>query len=83
MVALARRQQLKQAVVGVAGVFDNPAGLTDTPSIVNVLNGGKLTSTDDLGCLHDPLQCFVIEVGAVPIPDSDVLPFGCTSLEGL
>lgn len=41
-VPLARRQQLKQSVVGVAGIFDNPV-FTDTPSLVNVLDGGMLT----------------------------------------
>ena len=41
-----RRQQLKQFVVGVAGVLDDSKGLLDTPSLVRVLDGGKLTSAD-------------------------------------
>lgn len=45
-VQFARRQQSKQSVVGVAVVSDDPTGLTDTPIVVNVLDGGKLTSAN-------------------------------------
>ncbi len=38
---------------------------------VDVLEGGKLTSDDVLGCLNYSLQGFPVESGAVPIPGSD------------
>lgn len=55
----------------MTGVSDNPVGFTDTPFIVKILDGGKLTSTDALGCLHNPLQYVMVDGSAVPIPCSD------------
>ncbi len=38
----------------VAGVFDNPPGFPCTPSGVDILEGGKLTSNNVAGSSHDP-----------------------------
>lgn len=65
---LARRQQLKQSVVLVIYVLNDPEQLPDTLPVVNVLKGGKLTPTDLLCC---PLQCIAIEGGAVPVSGCD------------
>jgi hypothetical protein len=46
---LARQQRLNKFVVGVGGVPDDASGFFDTPSIINVLDGERLTSTDALG----------------------------------
>lgn len=70
-VPLARQHQLKQSMIGVAGRFNNPRGFTGAQSVVKVLDGWTLTSTDALGCLHDPLQCLVVGARAVPVPHSD------------
>ncbi len=40
----------------VAGVFDNPPGFPCTPPGVDILEGGKLTSNNVAGSLHNPLQ---------------------------
>ncbi len=40
----------------VAGVLDDPLGLPYTPPGVYVLEGGKLTSNNVAGSLHDPFQ---------------------------
>ncbi len=55
----------------VAGVLDDPPGFPYTPPGVDVLEGGKLTSNNLAGSLHDPLQSFAVASGAVSKPDSD------------
>ncbi len=55
----------------VAGVFDNPPGFPCTPPGVDVLEGGKLTSNNVAGSLHDPLQSFAVASGAVSKPGGD------------
>ncbi len=49
----------------VAGVIDDPLGIPYTPPAVDVLEGGKLTSNNVAGSLHDPLQSFAFASGAV------------------
>ncbi len=55
----------------VAGVFDNPPGFPCTPLGVDVLEGGKLTSNNVVGSLHDPLQSPAVASGAVSKPGGD------------
>ncbi len=55
----------------VAGVFDNPPGFPCTPPGVDVLEGGKLTSNNVVGSLHDPLQSPAVASGAVSKPGGD------------
>ncbi len=55
----------------VAGVLDDPPGFPYTPHGVDVLEGGKLTSSNVAGSLHDPLQSFALPVGAVSKPGGD------------
>ncbi len=49
----------------VAGVLDDPLGFPYTSPGVDVLEGGKLTSNNAAGSLHDPLQSFAVASGAV------------------
>ncbi len=53
----------------VAGVLDDPPGFHYTPPGVDILEGGKLTSNNVAGSLHDPLQSFAS--GAVSKPGGD------------
>ncbi len=55
----------------VAGVFDNPPGFPCTPPGIDVLEGGKLTSNNEAGSSHDPLQSFAVASGAVSKPGGD------------
>ncbi len=55
----------------VAGVLDDPPGFPYTPPGVDVLEGGKLTSNNVAGSLHDPLQSFAVASGAVYKPGGD------------
>lgn len=55
------------------GVADDSADFTNTLSVVNVLDGGKLTSTDVLGCPHNPLQCLAVKGRAVSMPGGDAV----------
>ncbi len=55
----------------VAGVLDDPPGFPYTPSGVDVLEGGKLTSNNVAGSSLDTLQSFAIASGAVSKPGSD------------
>ncbi len=55
----------------VAGVFDNPPGFPCTPPGVDVLEGGKLTSNNVAGSLHDPLQSPAVASSAVSKPGGD------------
>ncbi len=55
----------------MAGVIDDPPGLSYTPPGVDVLEGGKLTSNNVAGSSHDPLQSFVVARGAVSKPGGD------------
>ncbi len=55
----------------VAGVIDDPPGFPYTPPGVDVLEGGKLTSNNVVGSLHDPLQSFAVASGAVSKPSGD------------
>ncbi len=48
----------------VAGVLDDPPGFPYTPPSVDVLEGGKLTSNNMAGSLHDPLLSFAVARGA-------------------
>ena len=50
----------------MAVVFYNPKGLTDTTANVYILDGGMLTSSDALGCPHNPLSHYAGEASAVP-----------------
>ncbi len=52
----------------VAGVLDDPPGFHYTPPGVDILEGGKLTSNNVAGSLHDPLQRFAVASGAVSKP---------------
>ncbi len=52
----------------VAGVLDNPPGFPYTPPGVDVLEGGKLTSNNVVGSIHDPLQSFVVASSVVSKP---------------
>ncbi len=45
----------------VAGVLDDPPGFPYTPLGVDVLKGGKLTSNNVAGSLHDPLQSRILK----------------------
>ncbi len=64
-------QQREQSVGWVAGVTDDPPGFPYTPPGVDVLEGGKLTSNNVAGSLHNPLQSFAVASGAVSKPGSD------------
>ncbi len=55
----------------VAGVLDDPPGFRYTPPGVDVLEGGKLTSNNAVGSLHDPMQSFAVASGAVSKPGGD------------
>ncbi len=55
----------------VAGVFDNAPGFPCTPPGVDVLEGGKLTSNNVTGSLHDPLQS--LRFPAVLFPNQAVM----------
>ncbi len=55
----------------VAGVLDDPPGFPYTPPGVDVLEGGKLTSNNVAGSLHDPLQSFAVASSAVSRPGCD------------
>ncbi len=55
----------------VAEVFDNPPGFPCTPPGVDVLEGGKLTSNNVAGSLHDPLQS--LRLPAVLFPNQAVM----------
>lgn len=39
---------------------------------IDVLEGGKLPSTDPFSCPHHPFQVYAIEGGAVALPGSDI-----------
>ncbi len=55
----------------VAGVLDYPPGFPYTPTGVDVLEGGKLTSNNVAGSSHDPLQSFAVASRAVSKPGGD------------
>ncbi len=55
----------------VAGVLDDPSGFPYTLPGVDVLEGGKLTSNNVAGSLHNPLQSFAVASGVVFKPGSD------------
>ncbi len=55
----------------VAGVLDDPPGFPFTLPGVDVLEGGKLTSNNEAGISHDPLQSFAVASGAVSKPGGD------------
>ncbi len=55
----------------VAGVLDDPLGFPYTPPSVDVLEGGKLTSNNMAGSLHDPLLSFAVARGAASKPGGD------------
>ncbi len=55
----------------VAGVIGDPPGFPYTPPGVDILEGGKLTSNNVAGSLHNPLQSFVVASGAVSKPGGD------------
>ncbi len=55
----------------VGGVIDDPTGFPYTPPGVDVLEGGKLTSNNVAGSLHNPLQSFAVASGAVSKPGGD------------
>ncbi len=55
----------------VAGVLDDPSGFPYTLPGVDVLEGGKLTSNNVAGSLHDTLQSFAVASGVVFKPGSD------------
>ncbi len=55
----------------VAGVINDPPGFPYTLPGVNVLEGGKLTSNNVAGSLHNPLQSFAVASGAVSKPGGD------------
>ncbi len=44
----------------------SPPGFPYTPHGVDVLEGGKLTSSNVAGSLHDPLQSFALPVVLFP-----------------
>ena len=55
----------------VAGVISDPPSFSYTPPVVDVLEGGKLTSNNVAGSSHDPFQGFTVASGAVSKPGSD------------
>ncbi len=55
----------------VARVIDDPLGFPYTPPGVDILEGGKLTSNNVAGSLHNPLQSFAVTSGAVSKPGGD------------
>ncbi len=65
------QRALEQSVGRVAGVLDDPPGIPYTPPGVDDLEGGKLTSNNVAGSLHDPLQSFAVASGAVSKPGGD------------
>ncbi len=65
-----RWQQREQSVGRVAGVIDDPPGFPYTPTGLDVLEGGKLSSKKVAGSSNDPLQSFV--VAAVLFPNQAV-----------
>ncbi len=75
----------------MAGVFDDPSMLFSNTTWCRCLGGREahLTSNNVLCRLYHSVQCFAVEGGAVPTPDSvaanrDVLHSACIKLfEGL
>ncbi len=61
----------------VAGVINDPPGFSNTPPGVDVLEGGKLTSNNVAGNLHDPLvelcDCRALRLPVVLFPNQAVM----------
>ena len=75
----------KLSMVRMIRVFNDPPGFSDTPAVVKVLDGGKLTPTDLLCCPHHPLHCRAIESRTASKPGSETSSqntFNSTSVEG-
>ncbi len=71
----------------MAGVFDDPSMLFSNTTWCRCLGGREahLTSNNVLCRLYHSVQCFAVEGGAVPTPDSvaanrDVLHSACIKL---
>ncbi len=67
----------------VAGVLDDPPGFPYAPPGVDVLEGGKLTSSNVAGSAHDPLQSFAVASGAVSKPGGDAAGQDALHSEGV
>ena len=55
----------------VAGVSDDPPSFIHTPSVIYIMEGGKLTSDDVSGSSHHPLQGFAVVGGVIAVPGGD------------